>query len=521
MFQEGGFHDNFRLVMIFKCLISIALSILTVCHLQSQSSGKMVPDEDIYQIRKRGYSVDACYRMAEDFIRTGTEYLRALPYLEHIFEKEPSPHPKVYHLFARALYYSGHFDRAVLMLNQYIEKEKDKYLLKLARADKEQYLIAAKIASVPVNAILVNLGPNINSQYAEINPYISKNEDLLVYSSNRSKSFNIYVSKKPDNESLWSVSKLAGKFINTMNDEFVAGLSPSGKNLMVHYNQVSGFEDINISSRSHGLYRELFDPGQTINSSYREEGACMTEDGDTLFFASDRPGGHGGFDLYYSLRLPDGEFGQPINMGESVNTKGDENYPNLSPDRKKLYFASNGHPGIGAYDIFFTSFDQENGKWTSPINLGYPINNAFDNKNIAFSGDSRYAYISTIAKPGYGDYDIFKVIFLDFEPSCLIIRTEVFTKDNAAEPVALDANFQAEMTVYQGNEVFGRYAYDKRNKSFILALIPGTFILELNAEGYSIVRKKITIDENHYKNKMRILKIVLEKKSQELENITD
>ncbi len=497
--------------MTYKGLVLILSISLFSQSAYNQENHKDKPEEDIHFIKKRGYSVDACYRMAEDYLRSNTDQYKAIPYLEYIIEKETPPRPNVYHMLARAFYYHGNFNRALLTLTEYIEKEKDKYLVKQAKAELEQFKTAAKVASVPINAVLVNSGPNINSKYAEINPFISKNEDLLVYSSNRSKNFNIYVSKKPANQTNWLKSKLAGNYINTQNDEFVAGLSPSGKNLMVHYNQVSGFEDINISSRTKGIYRELADPGQTINSTYREEGACMTEDGDTLYFASDRPGGFGGFDLYYSLRLPDGTYGLPINMGESVNTKFDDNYPNLAPDGKKLYFASKGHNSIGGYDLFYTSFNPEIDKWTLPVNPGYPLNNAFDNKSIAFASDPRYAYISTIARPSYGDYDIYKVIFLDVEPGYLIIRAEVFTFDNETEIPVNSETFHSEITVYQDNEIYGQYAFDRRSNSYILALVPGMYILELEAEGYKTCWKKISIDENFYKRNLKSLKIYLEK----------
>jgi hypothetical protein len=415
-------------------------------------------------------------------------------------------------MLAQAYYYDGKFERAVEALNEYISKEKDGQMVKAAKADLEKYLNAKRIASNPLNAILVNLGPQINSKYSEINPFISKNEDILVYSSNRNQNYNIYVSKKDINKTLWEQSKLAGNAVNTVNDEFVAGLSPSGKNLFVHYNQISGFEDINMSIREKGVYRELEDPGSRINSTYREEGACMTENGDTLYFASDRPGGFGGFDLYYSLRLPDGTYGTPINLGEMINSKLDENYPNLSPDGSRLYFASKGHNSIGGFDIFYTVIGPVSKTWLTPVNLGYPINNAYDNKNIAFSNDSRYAYISTIDKLSYGDYDIYKVIFLDVEPVYIIVNTKLLRNDNE-EMKPLDTEIEyLQITVYSGTQVYGRYSYDNRLNSFILALKPGTYILEIESDNFELYRKKITIDENYYKNKQRVLKINLKSK---------
>jgi hypothetical protein len=478
----------------------------------TQDENKSKPEEDIQFIKKRGYSVDACFNKAEDYLKSSTDQYKAVPYLEYIIETDKIPKPKVYYMLSQAYYYNGNYSKAVNSITEYINKEKDGQQVKAARIDLERFKNAEQIAKNPLNVVLVNLGPDINSKFSEVNPYVSKDEGLLVYSSNRSKNYDIYVSKKANTESKWGQPKLAGNYVNSVNDDFVAGLSSDGQKLMVHYNQVSGYEDINVSCREKGVFRELTDPGQKINSTYREEGACLTENGDTMFFASDRPGGFGGFDLYYSIMLPDGTYGTPINMGETINTKFDENYPNLSPDGSKLYFASKGHNSIGGYDIFYTSLGPVSKTWSEPINIGYPINNAYDNKTIGFSNDPRYAYISTVDWRTYGDYDLYKVIFLDAEPGYVIVRAEVFANDGDAVIPFNKEDKELKITVYQNGEIYGKYSFDKRNNSIAFAFIPGTYVLEIESEGFNSYRKKITIDENYYINNQRSLKVNMVKK---------
>jgi hypothetical protein len=492
------------------------LIIFIFCLLNSfifaQDMNKNLPEDEILQIKKRGYSVDACFRIAEDFFRTNTDQIKAIPYLEYVIDVDHDISPRAYYLLANAYYYYGKFDRAIELITIYIDKEKNRYLLKIGKSDLDKFKNAKKIASSPVNAELINLGPGINSPYAEINPYITQQENLMVYSSNRSQSFNIYVTKKDNLETSWSKSKLAGNYINSVNDEYVAGLSSNGKRLFVHYNEFNGYEDINMSARQKGLFRELADPGSKVNSIYREEGAFMTLDGDTLYFASDRPGGYGGFDLYYSLKLPDGTYGTPLNMGETINTKYDENYPNLSPDGKRLYFASKGHNSIGGYDVFYSCLNPETRVWSSPKNLGYPVNNAFDNKSITFTKDPRYAYISTIDWRTNGDYDIYKVVFLEEVPEYLVIKAEVFSMNQQSDLPLNEADGPLEITVFNKNEVYGKYSYDNRNHSFIMALQPGSYIIDIENDNFKPYRKKINIKENYYKNNFRTLKIRLEKK---------
>jgi hypothetical protein len=494
-----------KLILIFCFIPQVAYT---------QSGSHNFPLDEIQSVKKKGYSVDACYTMAEDFMRSNADQIKAIPLLEFVLEKDRNSRPGAIYMLAQAYYYYGNFDKSINLVTEYLQKEKNGQFSKEAKIELEKYKNAKLIASSPQNAELINLGQNINSKFADINPYISSSENLLVYSSNRSKCYNIYVSKKGATDNDWNLPKQAGSYINTANDEFVAGLSSSGKNLFVHYNQLSGFEDINMSVREKGLFRDLGDPGNKINTTYREEGACMTDNGDTMFFASDKPGGIGGFDIYYSLRLPDGSYGTPINIGEPINTKSDENYPNLSPDGKKLYFASKGHNSIGGYDIFYTSYDNGENSWKTPVNLGYPINNAFDNKSIAFTEDPRYAYISTINWETNGDYDIYKVIFLNQEPDFLIIKAEVFVQDSNDVIPFNSTEDELDINVFTGTELYGKYTFDKRNNSFVIALKPGIYILDLESEKHQPYRKKITINENYYENNFRLLRINLEKKTQ-------
>jgi hypothetical protein len=494
-----------------KLLFTISLLSLTLQILLSQDAIPVKTEEDIQFIKRRGYSVETCFRIAEGYIRSNTDQIKAIPYLEYIIELDRYVNPRAFYMLSHSYYYHGKFDRAVKAMNDYLNKETNKHFLKLAKEELETFRNAERVASKPRNVVLVNLGPNINSAYPEINPYISKNENLLVYSSKRSKSYNIYVSKKDFNGSTWLRSKLAGNYVNSYNDEFVAGLSSDGKNLMVHYNHLSGFEDINLSSRYKGLFRELEDPGNKVNSNYREEGACLSEDGQILYFASDRPGGFGGFDLYFAHRLPDGTFGAPTNMGQPINTEFDENYPNLSSGGNRFYFASKGHNSIGGYDIFFSDLNPINSKWSKPENMGYPINNAYDNKTIAFADDPRYAYTSTVDWRTHGDYDIYKVIFLDVGPGMLIVKNKVTVSGSEGINYYNEID-DLEITVYKREEVYGKYTFDKRTNSFVLALAPGTYILEIESDRYKPFRRKININENYYKNNQRLLKIQLEEK---------
>ena len=256
------------------------------------------------------------------------------------------------------------------------------------------------------------------------------------------------------------------------------------------------------------MFSELGNLGNIINTEYKEEGACISYSGDTLFIASDRPGGFGGFDLYYALKLPNGEWGKAVNLGGNINTEFDENYPTLSVDGQTLYFASKGHKSMGGYDIFKAKYNRVDTKWINVENMGYPINNPYDNKTIRFTENDRYAYVSSVLKQGIGDYDIYKAIFLDKEPDFLIVNSKIFI-DNKEKTPFNTLNLPVTISVYNANEIYGLYSYDKKKNLFIMALEPGKYIVEIEAEGYKPDRRKVTIKENNYRNKKRKLTIKL------------
>jgi hypothetical protein len=117
--------------------------------------------------------------------------------------------------------------------------------------------------------------------------------------------------------------------------------------------------------------------GKTINSKFWDSHASVTADGNQIYFASNRNGGLGGMDIYRSDKLPNGDWGPPVNLGPVINTSLNEDCPFITPDGKKLFFSSQGHSTMGGFDIFCSSL-KEDGTWDEPQNLGYPLNTTDD-----------------------------------------------------------------------------------------------------------------------------------------------
>lgn len=227
----------------------------------------------------------------------------------------------------------------------------------------------------PVNFISTNLGNVINVQQPGSTPAISADGSTLAFTRQEKFYQSINISKNINGQ--WS------RPINITLDLVVDGncntlsLNHDGTELYL-------FKD---DDHDGNIYVTNFDgikwtPMQKLNHHINTESyethASLSPDGNTLYFSSNRPGGFGDLDIYMSHRDEEtGDWGHPINLGESINTPFNENSPFLSADGQTLFFTSDGHTNMGGYDIFFSRL-QDDGSWSKPVNMGYPINTTDD-----------------------------------------------------------------------------------------------------------------------------------------------
>ncbi|NVO03244.1 MAG: PD40 domain-containing protein [Bacteroidetes bacterium] len=153
---------------------------------------------------------------------------------------------------------------------------------------------------------------------------------------------------------------------------------------------------------------QLFENG--INSKNNETSACLSDNGKTLFFTSDRKGGYGGLDIWKSEKLENGDWGPANNLGPEINTALDEESPFLLADNVTMYFSSKGHNSHGGFDVYNSTLD-ENGTWTNPVNIGFPINTNADELHFKISSDERNAFYSSSKSSQNGGYEIMKTLF--------------------------------------------------------------------------------------------------------------
>lgn len=363
------------------------------------------------------------YRLGVCYLNTNVDKTIAAELLEYVAYDVNTPVQAWYDL-GRAYQYLYRFEDAIKAFGRYgrMNMGKDPNAIPYER---QIYYCnnALELTTNPVPVIFINLGENVNSEFPEMNPFVTGDEQVLYYTSRKPDNIgfkieydglptaDVFVSKK-QGDYFGKGKRIAGP----VNDEFfdeLTWLAPDGKKMILYKAGDDGTNDVYLSVVKSTAFQKPDNMGDKINSKTAVESAgCLSPDGKICFFSSDRPGGFGKSDLYMSFKTKEG-WGKPINLGSSVNTALDEDNPYLAPDGKTLYFCSQGHKSMGGYDLFKSLWNRKDNTFTPAVNIGYPINTVENNVTICFSEDGKNAYIAALREGGYGNLDIYKIIFLN------------------------------------------------------------------------------------------------------------
>lgn len=265
--------------------------------------------------------------------------------------------------------------------------------------------MAKDLYSKPVAFTEENLGELFNDEKANFNPLISA--DGKSFTNMVSLKFYDAVMLSRLVNGKWTAPVNITPELQTDGDFYISCLSADGKLLFLSkdddYNS-----DIYTSASDGKSWTKIIKLNKNINTKYWESHGFISENGDQLIFASDRPGGFGGLDLYISKKVK-GDWGPAVNLGPEINTQFNEDRPFLINKGKTLFFCSQGHENIGGYDLFRSDL-QSNTLWSSPANLGYPINTPDDNTFFMPINDGKSGYYSVFKESGgFGKEDIYKI----------------------------------------------------------------------------------------------------------------
>ena len=236
--------------------------------------------------------------------------------------------------------------------------------------------------------------------------------------------------------------------------------------------------------------------GATINTPFYEGMPSLSPDNRLLFFVSDRPGGYGGFDIWYS-RFEDGLWQLPVNAGPEINSKGNETAPYINPDNRTIYYTSDGWPGMGGSDIF-VSHRIDDTTWGQCINLGYPINTAHDEKSECVTLDGKTMFLASDRNGPAGNYDIFEAPLPGYLQPIPVSYVKGYVYDSLTNE---RLNFAA-ITI--SNAVNGVPIYqfhsNRGDGSYLITLHQGnTYAIRTERMSYTSVYDTLVLDKQYLK----------------------
>ncbi len=248
------------------------------------------------------------------------------------------------------------------------------------------------------------------------------------------------------------------------------------------YNRYGNVEYVNrlelySSQYNDGKWTEALAFPYNNAENYSVGHAALSPDGSLLYFVSDKPGGFGDADIYYSERLSPGIWSEPVNAGPSVNTAGKEVFPYIAPDGT-LYFSSDGHPGMGGLDLFKAT--GERNAWTLPENLQYPMNSSRDDFSLILNPNGQSGYLSSNREGGKGSDDIYA--FNWEPPSGLILLVSSFGRQEDGSVLPLGGTRVIE-TLDNGS-VDAEMISDESGKAYATAHCDMGYVISVSKEGY-------------------------------------
>ena len=381
----------------------------------------------------------------------------------------------------------GQFDKALNTVHSLLSKPNlSENTRKAAEYRRKAFQFAVDFSKTRVNDGYVfapkNLGDGVNSTESEYFPSLPIEGDKLIF-TRRLNNFNedFFGSAKSGN--VWNKAFHLPGGINTPQNEGAQNVSQDGTWLVfTACNRKDGFGscDLYVSFLTENGWSEAMNLGDKVNSEQWESQPCLSPDKRELYFASRRPGGYGGSDIYVSRLQSNGSFSKPENLGPEINTPGDEFSPFIHADNQTLYFTSSGLQGYGEEDLFLSRKDSS-GIWTSPQNLGYPINTISHEGTLFITSDGQTAYYASDRSDSKGGLDIYSFeLRSDVRPNkTLWVKGKVFDiKTNTGLPSAVELiDLATRLTI-------SRVQTDEAGNYMITLPIGKDYAFNVNRRGY-------------------------------------
>lgn len=414
-----------------------------------------------------------------------------------VLESAPGDAEVVYK-YSQMLKANGKYDRSNEYMRQFAElkpndqravafMENPDYIPQLLEKEK-----TFRLKNLDINSEQSDFGGTIKD--GKFYFATARNKSRKTYGWNEQPFLDIYVSEVTA-DGFMEADQIDGD-VNTQFHEGVAAISPNGTTMYFSRESFSeGMYEKDSTTRRkisvNNLFEATFDgekwgyvkPFPLNSNTYTIKDPSVSKDGKTLYFSSDMPGGHGGYDIYKVSINGDGTYGDAVNLGDIVNTEGDEGFPFIS-STDVLYFSSNGHLGLGNLDVFFTKLD--GGSYLPVRNAGVPVNSNMDDFAFTIDEESGEGFVSSNREGGKGSDDIYQVFRL--QPMCTVDLIAMVTDSQSGEPLQ-----GASVSVYddQGSMLLTQLT-DAEGKATFLVECDKQSGLEVSMDGYE--SEKVNVD---------------------------
>ncbi len=436
-------------------------------------------------------------------------YQKAVEGFEKVLSIDPNYNPKIYYSLGLLHYKNKQYEKAVPVFEKFLtypQKSQER------KARIEELLENSRFAAVavknPVPFKPVNMGKNINTEMAEYSPSITVDGEQLFYTVKLGRQEDFFISKKENGQ--WQKAKNLGPPINTDDNEGAQTISADGKYLV--YTACNrrgdyGSCDLYFSEFKNERWTKPANIGAPVSSSDWESQPSLSANADELYFTSSRPGGKGKKDIWVSKRSKDGKWGKPQSAGDNINTSGEDISPFIHPDGRTLYFVSDGHPGMGRSDIFF-SRRQADGTWGKPENIGYPINTDGKEFSLIVSTDGKTAYFASDKEGGMGMTDLYSFeLHAAARPSPVTYAKATVFDDGTKEKLVANV----ELIDLSTGKIHTISKTDKSGE-FLVCLPSGTdYALNVNKTNYLFHSENFALKGKNTLNEPYLLEIGLQR----------
>ncbi|MHC1732404.1 MAG: hypothetical protein AB9888_10335 [Bacteroidales bacterium] len=365
------------------------------------------------------------YRVGQCYLNTPGEKEKSIEWLETAVKnidpdyragrlsEKGAPRDALYHL-ANAYRIANNFNLALETYELFLkDADTEKYDTTLVRFQMQSCHNARDMMLEPADVDEKNLGPPVNDRFSEFNPVVSADESTLLFTRELPFYDAIFWSRKVDGN--WTEPVNMTPQLGVDQDYYTSSLSPDGRTLLMY--RIDSYDgNIYMSRLVNDTWSQVEKLNGNINTKFWESHATLSSDGKRIFFTSNRRESMGGLDIFVSARDSSGNWGPAVNLGPEINTVYNEETPFLTNNDSTLFFSSRGHYNIGGYDIFRSDLD-EYGRWSTPVNVGYPLNTTDDDLFFTPLGSGNRGYFGKFTGDGQGRMDIFSCdIYSDHNP---------------------------------------------------------------------------------------------------------